>query len=318
MSLPEEDLMVRIAWLHYQEGITLSEIADRFGLSRPKTTRLLDKARRNGIVRFYIQAPNAHLLSLEKELKDTFHLTDAVVVPSSPSLDVIYENIGKGGALLLHRMIQRGDLVGISWGRTLRYLADNLFPKDGVEDVKFVSLAGGLTVGSFMNPYNIGEKLAAMYRGECYYIHAPEVVESPDLKDFYMSERVNQKTFEMAKRARLSLLGIGVASQQHSTYIRAGFIDWQDMEIIRQMGGVGDILGQFFNIRGEVLDLELHNRTIAVPLEELRKMPNVIGLAGGEHKVEAILGALRGRFIKILVTDEHTAKELLRRNAQEA
>lgn len=314
MSVVEEDLMVRIAWLHYQEGITLSEIADRFGLSRPKATRLLEKARRSGIVRFLIEAPRARFLSLEKQLKEAFSLSDAVVVPSSPNEEVIYENIGKGGAIYLYRIIQEGDLIGISWGKTLRRLAENLIPKDSVKDVRFVSLAGGLTVGAFMNPYNIGERLASVYQGECYYIHAPEVVDSPDLRDFYLAERVNKKTLEMAKSARLSLVGIGVAHPQLSTYIKAGFIDVQDMEIIRRMGGVGDVLGQFYDLQGKILDLELHRRTIAISLQELSKMPNVIGLAGGKHKVDAILGALRGRFIKILVTDEFTAKELLERS----
>jgi lsr operon transcriptional repressor len=117
----------------------------------------------------------------------------------------------------------------------------------------------------------------------------------------------------MARQAECSILGIGVADIEHSTYIQAGFIDRQDMEIIRQKGGVGDILGQFFDAEGQVLDLELHRKTIAVSLEDLRKMPDVIGLAGGRYKVEAVLGALRGGFIKILVTDEDTAREVLKR-----
>ncbi len=314
MSMVEEDLMVRIAWLHYQEGITLSEIADRFGLSRPKATRLLDKARREGIVRFFIQAPHANLLSMERELKEVFSLQDVVIVLTSSQEEITYENIGKGGAILLYRLLQKNDLVGISWGRTLCHLANNLIPKDEVQGVKFVSLAGGLTVGAYMNPYNIGERLARVYCGECYYLHAPEVVESQELRDFYLAEGVNRKTLEMAKRARLSLVGIGVAHPQYSTYIKAGFIDAQDMEIIRSMGGVGDILGQFYTSEGEILPLELHRRTIAVSLEEMRAMPNVVGLAGGKQKIEAILGALRGHFIKILVIDEITALEILERS----
>ncbi len=239
-----------------------------------------------------------------------------MIVPTASQEEVTYENIGKGGAILLYRLLQNNDLVGISWGRTLCSLANNLIPKDDVRGVKFVSLAGGLTVGAYMNPFNIGERLAQVYGGECYYIHAPEVVESQELRDFYLAERVNRKTLEMAKRSRLSLVGIGVAHPQYSTYIKAGFIDAQDMEIIRSMGGVGDILGQFYTVEGEVLPLELHRRTIAVSLEEMRTMPNVVGLAGGKQKVEAILGALRGGFVKILVTDEITALEILERTTK--
>ena len=68
---------------------------------------------------------------------------------------------------------------------------------------------------------------------------------------------------------------------------------------------------QFFNIKGEKVDCDLHKRIVAFPIEDLRKMQNVIGLAGGKDKVEAILGAIHGGFIKILITDEETAKSVL-------
>lgn len=310
---PDEDLVIRVAWLHYIEGINQSDIADMLRLSRPKVTRLLDRARKQGIVKFFIKAPQANLLSLERKLKETFKLQDAVVVPTGKNDEETVRNIGIGGAMYFSQNIKRWRLVGFSWGKTLRAFAENLFPVDEVKDIRFVSLAGGLTLGSFMNPFNIGERLSLAFNGQCYYIHAPEVAESPEVRELYLSERVNRKTFEMARQAESSIVGIGVADAERSTYIQAGFIDRQDMELIRRKGGVGDILGQFFDVEGRILDLELHRRTIAIPLEEFRRMPNVIGLAGGRYKVEAILGALRGGFIKILVTDEDTAQEVLKR-----
>ncbi len=307
----ENDLMVRVAWLHYIEGYAQTEISDMLNLSRPKVTRLLGRAREKGMVRFIIESPQANCLSVEKELKETFSLVDAVVVPSGRDEERNNRNIGEGGGLYVSKKISSGDLVGISWGRTLRALADSILPRDRVRGVKFVSLAGGLTVSAFMNPFNIGEKLASLFQGQCYYIHAPEVVESPETREFYLAEKVNRKTMEMALQSHYSIVGIGVADFQKSTYIQAGFIDPQDMEIIIQRGGVGDILGQYFNSEGKPLDIELHQRTIAVSLAQLKDMPNVIGLAGGRHKTGAILGALRGRYINVLVTDEATAHSLI-------
>jgi DNA-binding transcriptional regulator LsrR (DeoR family) len=74
---------------------------------------------------------------------------------------------------------------------------------------------------------------------------------------------------------------------------------------------VGDIVGQFYDRNGQILDTPLHDRTVALPLSDLRSMQNVIGIAGGLNKVPAILGALRGGFVKILITDERTAWEIL-------
>ncbi|MGQ9622998.1 MAG: sugar-binding transcriptional regulator [Candidatus Caldatribacteriaceae bacterium] len=307
----DEDLLVRVAWLHYQEGYSQNDIADMLHLSRPKVSRLLDRAREKGIVRFFIKHPKANLLSLEKELKQTSGLQDAVVVPTGKNDEETTKNIGYGGAIYFSQNVRKWRLVGFSWGKTLRAFAQDIFPVDEVSEIRFVSLAGGLTLGAFMNPFNIGEKLALAFGGQCYYIHAPEVAESVESRNMYLTENVNRRTFEMALRAQCSLVGIGVADAEHSTYIQAGFINQQDMELIRQLGGVGDVLGQFFDIEGRVLDIELHQRTIAVSLEDFRNMPDTIGLAGGQYKVDAILGALRGRFVKILVTDEDTAYSIL-------
>jgi len=50
---------------------------------------------------------------------------------------------------------------------------------------------------------------------------------------------------------------------------------------------------------------------IAYPIDNLKNIPNVIAVAGGEHKVKAIHSALLGRYLKILITDEKTANMVL-------
>lgn len=310
MSANEVELLTRVAWLHFMEGVTQREIARSLGLSQPKVARLLDKAQKCGIVRISIASPYANCLLVERELKKLFpHLEDVVVVPV-PRGGNLFESLGKAGAWYLERVLQDGDLVGIAWGRTLKHVALSI-QGGKVRNLKFVTLVGGLTASASLNPYTIGEKLASIFDGECYYLYAPAVVESEDVRNFYLSERINQKTLELARKARWSIVGIGAVDAQHSIYALTGFIDYHELELIRSQGGVGDILGQFYDISGNIVDTPLHRRTVALPLEDLKAMRNVIGIAGGREKAEAILGALRGRYIKILITDEDTAHRVV-------
>lgn len=310
MNADEVELLTRVAWLHFMEGVTQREIARHLGLSQPKVARLLDKAQKCGIVRISIASPYANCLLIEGELRRLFpHLEDVVVVPA-PREGNLFESLGRAGAWYLERVLQDGDLVGIAWGRTLKSVAASL---RGVRarNLKFVTLIGGLTASASLNPYTIGEKLASIFNGECYYLYAPAVVESEEIRNFYLSERINQKTLELARKTRWSIVGIGAVDAQHSVYALTGFIDYHELELIRRKGGVGDILGQFYDLSGNIIDTPLHQRTVALPLEDLRSMRNVIGIAGGKEKVEAILGALRGKYIKILITDEDTAKRVV-------
>ncbi|KKL05889.1 hypothetical protein LCGC14_2601530 [marine sediment metagenome] len=110
----------------------------------------------------------------------------------------------------------------------------------------------------------------------------------------------------MAKLANYSLVGIGEMSAE-TTLISTGYISLADVGILHRKGAVGNIVGQFSDIEGNIIDCDLHKRIVAFPIEELRKMKNVIGVAGGKNKIEAILGALQGNFITVLITDEETA-----------
>ena len=81
--------------------------------------------------------------------------------------------------------------------------------------------------------------------------------------------------------------------------------------MLREQGVVGDILGQFFDADGNVARLPIHDRRIGIELSDLKYIPKVVGVAGGVHKAHAILGALHGGFLDVLVTNELAAKHLL-------
>jgi lsr operon transcriptional repressor len=115
---------------------------------------------------------------------------------------------------------------------------------------------------------------------------------------------------QMALLANIAVVGIGPMSS-NATFTQFGYITPQELEILQKQGGVGDLLGQFYDKDGNLLNISFHNRLIAVGLENLKNMQHVIGIAGGEHKVEAIKGALRGGYLHSLITDEKTALKLV-------
>ncbi len=167
-------------------------------------------------------------------------------------------------------------------------------------------LNGGLTTSFYLNPYDVGAKLSSLFKGECYYIHAPAITTSEELCRSFRSDPTVKQALQMAKLANYSLVGIGEMSAE-TTLVSTGYISLADVEILHRKGAVGNIVGQFFDIEGNIIDCDLHKRIVAFPIEELRKMKNVIGVAGGKNKIEAILGALHGNFITVLITDEETA-----------
>ncbi len=305
----ETDLLTRMAWLYYKENMTQDDIAKRLNLSRSKVVRLLQKANDEGIVHFHITGPLNNCLHIEQELKSVFALEDAMVVPVG-QCEEIRETLGKAAAQYLERCLKSGHLFAVGWGRTVYEVVRFIRPNNNIDKLKIVTLNGGLTTSFYLNPYDVGARLSSLFRGECYYIHAPAIAASEELCRSFRSDLTVKQALQMAKLANYSLLGVGEMSAE-TTLISTGYINLTDVEILHRKGAVGNIVGQFFDIEGKIIDCDLHKRIVAFPIEELRKMKNVIGVAGGKNKTEAILGTLHGNFIKVLITDEETAISIM-------
>lgn len=303
-----KDLLVRVTWLYYQEGMTQDEIAKRFSLSRSKVVRMLKRAREEKIVSFRINGIEVNCLSLEKKIISLFNLKDAMVVPCKNESGV-RDTLGKAAASYLERNLTDGQLLAIGWGRTIHKMANYITP-GSFKNLRIVNLMGGLTTSFSLNPYDIGGKLASSWRGECYYVYAPAIAASEKLCLSFKSELTVKTTLEMAKMADYALVGIGEAGRGN-TLSQMGYISLPETEILVKNGAVGNIMAQFFDIHGEKINCELHRRIVSLPIKKLREMEKVIGVAGGHYKVKSILGALHGRYINILITDENTAESII-------
>jgi DNA-binding transcriptional regulator LsrR (DeoR family) len=308
IAIPEED-RVRIAWLYHVEGLTQSQIAKRYGLSRVKVQRILADCQAEGVVQITISSPIAACVELEAQLCAVFRLQEAIVVPTPVHPDPLYRVIGRAAGALLARRLRSGAIVGVGWGRTLVEATRGLLWRP-MSHLRIVSLLGGLTQSSAINPYEIAWRVADFYGATCYYLPAPAFGDDEEVTErFYRMESV-RRVLELAERAELALVSVGDVTE-HSTIAQMGLLTLDELAEIRQAGAVGDILGRYYDVQGILLDHPVNRRAIALSLEALRRIPTVILASGGPAKVEAIVGALRGRFCTVLVTDEQTARGVL-------
>ena len=74
---------------------------------------------------------------------------------------------------------------------------------------------------------------------------------------------------------------------------------------------MGDICLRFFDREGRPVVTPLNDRVISMSLAQLKGVKRSVGVAGGPRKTEAIRGAIKGRWINILITDQLTAQRLM-------
>jgi DNA-binding transcriptional regulator LsrR (DeoR family) len=153
----------------------------------------------------------------------------------------------------------------------------------------------------------IARQLAAAYGGHCYYLHAPLLVASPLVRDGLLQERNLHLSFEMMEQMDIAVVGIGGARSEASGLFRAGYLDENELHILRNKGAVGDICGWYFDING----LQSHSRrcetcrsSLALPQEWRKPMPF------SAHSIPELLRfSLPMRHVRVLYWNAHLARQ---------
>ena len=105
------------------------------------------------------------------------------------------------------------------------------------------------------------------------------------------------------------MVGIGTADSQWEHMISLYDVE-NDEEKKWTEDVAGEVCANFFDREGQEAAPPVKDRIIAITMEDYKKIPVRIGVAGGEEKAEAIRAAVKGNYINVLVTDLLTAKLL--------
>ena len=303
-------LMLRAARLYYHGDLTQDAVGKRLGVSRFKVGRLLNRAIREQAVRIEIVHPAARLVALEDALAERFGLTEAVVVdvPASDDAQLARERVADAAVELLATVAPTG-VIGVSWGRTMIELANRLQPGWTKAD-QIVQLNGAISRSTLPTRYQeVVERFGTTTGAAIQLMPAPAIVGTPELREALEADPSVAVPLKAARRAGSAVFGMGVMGAE-SVHVASGYLDKRDLRRLEKTGAVGDVLGRFITIDGEIALPSLDQRTVGLPLGKLCGR-NTVGLAAGPGRGPVALGALRAGCMKTFVTDETTAAWVL-------
>jgi deoxyribonucleoside regulator len=304
------DQLIDIATRFYVTGQSQVDIARSVGLDASTVSRYLKRARDEGIVRVEIQRPRSLHGDLGLELAQAFSLKRAVVVAGEPG-PAAFQAVARAAADYVNGQLTNGMRLGLSWGRMLS-AAIHMLPPGTVSDLDISLLHGGVgSAGAGIQGVELARHIASLHpHSRVHYLHAPVLVDSADIKDAMLRDGSIRAALESAASRDLALVGIGTLDES-APLVRYGHISATDRQRLLDAGAVGDMCTRFFTPEGEPVHL-LNDRLIAIEWDALRRIPLVVAMAAGLEKKDAILGALRAGCMKVLVTDESTARAVLR------
>lgn len=307
-----DQLLADVSEMYYEEGLTQQKIARSIGVTRSAISRMLAEARRKGIVEIHVHRPLRFDRKLEEELARRFHLVDAHVLHwRKNDYDGLRRYLGIAGARVLKDFLLPSTIMGTTWGSTVTATVDAL-ETQGIHVAKVVQLIGALGAHSLAyDARALVQRLSSQLDGDAVYITAPFVVENAELARCMRSSQSIREGIEAARQCNVALIGVGSTTPEHSSLYLGGHVSLAELNGLRAAGAVGDACGLHFDIEGRPVANEFHDRLIGVSYEDLLNIPTRIGVAGGPAKTEPLLGALRGGYINVLVTNSAAASELL-------
>lgn len=303
-------LLYEVACLYYEDGLTREEIARQTGFSSSYIQRLLEAARKEGIVEIRLVCPAPSFVEFERQLTERFSLKRAIVVPtpSSPPY-FIRRGIGRAAARCLESLLREGDILGIGWGWTVYEALNHFQRKVSVTVLPLVGSIGQVDVEFEVN--ELGYQFAKRIGGFFVPFYTPALVDHEDVARALFSDQSVRRVVELWDEINVAIVGMGDPRKEGSIVPKFFLEDPVSSAILKREGVVGDVLYHFLRGDGALADTEFDRRVMSIPLDKLKEIPYVLGVAGSLEKVEILRAVLRGGYINVLVTDAEVARALV-------
>lgn len=308
-SEASEHIKTRIAWLYYVEGMTQDEIVALTGLNRSRVLRILAGARQDGTVQIRVTTNLSRCVELERALEERWGLSRAVVIPEPQDPAQISTILGAELGAYISRTVTGHANIGLGWGKTLTSALPSIVPRLP-EGVRVLSLLGGLTRVSAVNPSEFAWRVADRLNAECHLLTAPVFAPDSLTRDSLMGHPGIGEIFSRARSLDMAIVSVG-ALTPHSVFYEYGLLTRPEIASLEEAGAVGDVLCHFMNAEGELVRHPVNDRVLAVNPAELHNARNIVLVSGGWHKLQAIRAGLKLLKPTILMVNELVAERLI-------
>jgi DNA-binding transcriptional regulator LsrR (DeoR family) len=301
----------RAGWLYYIAGNTQDEIAAKLNVSRQTVQRLVALASSEQLVKVRIDHPIAHCMELAHAVRERYGLRFCEVTPSDPASISSTLGIANAAAALLERRLVRPEpaIVAIGTGEEMRAMASQLRPLTCAQH-RLVALVGTIAPDGSASLLDAVSVAAEIVKAPHFPMPCSVIAQSKAERDTLYAQRPIRQIVDLARAAELTFVGIGSMAED-APLVRDGFLTLSEMRAMMAIGAAGEITGWAYDDQGRLIEGLTNERVVGAP--PVPDSPqSVIGVSMSPDRLRAIKGALAGRLINGLITNDRMAERLLK------
>jgi DNA-binding transcriptional regulator LsrR (DeoR family) len=305
-----ESIVIEAAWMYYHDGMNQSAIAKQLEVSRATVVNYLQEARERGYIRISLSpdAFTSHQLALD--VRKRFGLAAAFVLPDGMGdVEDRFMRVTRGAAEWLPSLLEPGDRLGVSWGRTVYEIAEAL------EQTATTDITVSQLVGSMATPYGFTAEICSAHMAQrlgakCINLHAPAVLSDPELAERLRQEPIISSQLDALSHCNKAIFAAG-SVEPDSHIVSSGVATSSDLEWYTKQGAQGVLCGRFIDGSGQPIPGSLDKRMIGVTLDKLLGLDMGLLVSDGADKALPMLSAIAGGYVTHLVTSASTARAML-------
>lgn len=302
----------RAGWLYYIAGNTQDEIARKLGVSRQTAQRLVSLAVTERLIKVRFDHPLGRCLELSGRLKDAYGLDSCEVVPADPTSNSETLGIVEAAAAEMERYLvsRHPVIVGLGTGRALRAVAEQISPMECPQH-KIVSIVGNIAPDGSATVFEVSSRVGDRVGAPHYPMPFPVIAATVHEKNLLVQQKSLRNVMDLAAQADVTFVGIGTVDET-AALLRDGFVRPDELRAMVKAGAVGEITGWSFDAAGKLIDGLINDRVLSVPVD-MPARRRIIGVAMAAGRFKAIKGAIVGKLVNGLITNELMAEQLLRK-----
>jgi DNA-binding transcriptional regulator LsrR (DeoR family) len=312
-SEPEKERLddaARAGWLYYIAGNTQDEIARKLGISRQTAQRLVSLAVSEKLIKVRFDHPLGLCLELSDRIKQRYGIDHCEVVPADPASNSETLGIAEAAASEMERYFESKHpvIVALGTGRMLRAISEQISPMECPQH-KIVSLVGNIGPDGSASVFDAASRVGDRVGAPHYPMPFPVIAATVHERNLLQTQKSLRNVLDLASQSDVAFVGIGTVDES-AALLRDGFARADELRAMVRAGAVGEITGWSFDAQGNLIDGMVNDRVLSVPLEKPARR-KVIGVAMAPGRLHAIKGALSGKLINGLITNEAMASRLL-------